>query len=57
MDEKLKLIVSLENTIAKLTMKNKKYKEEKSEMAKQYQYLKQQFLNLVFLVIDLRFSL
>jgi len=50
MDEKLKIIVGLEKTITKLTMKNTKYKEEKSEIAKQYQILKQQYLNMVFLI-------
>lgn len=48
MDEKLETIFNLENTIQKLKAKNKKYNEEKSEMAKQYQNLKQQFLIKVF---------
>jgi len=41
MDEKMETIVGLENTIIKLKTKNKKYNEEKSNMAKQYQALKQ----------------
>lgn len=41
MDEKIETIVGLENTISKLKKKNIKYNEEKSNMAKQYQTLKQ----------------
>lgn len=51
MDEKMEIIVGLENTIQKLKMKNKKYNEEKSEVAKQYQVLKQQYLKLVFKIL------
>lgn len=47
MDEKMETIVGLENTIMKLKTKNKKYNEEKSNMAKQYQALKQQYLQMV----------
>lgn len=43
MDEKLEIIHSLET-------KNKQYSEEKSYIAKKYQLLKQQFLNMVFLI-------
>ncbi|XP_026823072.1 kinesin-like protein KIF20A [Rhopalosiphum maidis] len=46
MDEKIETIVGLENTIMKLKTKNKKYNEEKSNMAKQYQALKQQYLQM-----------
>lgn len=46
MDEKMETIVGLENTIIKLKTKNKKYNEEKSNMAKQYQTLKQQYLQM-----------
>lgn len=49
MDEKLEIIHNLET-------KNKQYLEEKSYIAKNYQLLKQQFLNMVFLTFrDLLF--
>lgn len=48
MNEKLEIIHGLENTIQKLKNRYKKNNEEKSEMAKQYLQLKQQFLTMVF---------
>lgn len=44
MDEKMEIIGGLENTILKLKTKNKKYNEDNSNMAKQYQTLKQKVI-------------
>lgn len=52
-DEKMEIIFGLENTIQKLKLKNKKYNEEKSEVAKQYQSLKQKYLKLVFKIFTI----
>lgn len=49
MDEKLEIIYKLENNVQKLKLKLKKCTEENSTMAKQYQNLKQRFLEMVFL--------
>lgn len=54
MDEKIEIIAGLENTIQKLKMK---HKEEKSEMAKQFQVMKQQYLDMVFFVRCILFLL
>lgn len=48
MDEKIEIIVGLENTIQKLKIK---HKEEKSEMAKQFQIMKQQYSDMVFPIV------
>jgi len=48
MNEKLEIILGLENTIQKLKIDYKKNNEEKSGLAKKYQNLKHHFLTMVF---------
>lgn len=48
MDEKIEIIAGLESTIQKLKMK---HKEEKSEMTKQFQAMKQQYSEMVFFIV------
>lgn len=47
MDEKLKIIHDLGNTIEKLQIKNNKYKETNSQISQQYSNLKKQYMNMV----------
>lgn len=49
MDEKLQIIADLKSTVEKYKTKVVKSCEEKAEMARKYQSLKQQYLNMVFL--------
>jgi cell division protein FtsB len=47
MDEKLNTILSLENKIEKLQIKNNKYKETNSQIFQQYSTLRKQYLIMV----------